>query len=101
MKAEYICAGQPVTLIFRLRQSGGPYILVRPPHSPTHTRDGARPGWTEKLLADRRVAIHVPYPVVSQDSCVGLECRVPGCCAGVPHCSDLPIRAGFAEDAFR
>jgi hypothetical protein len=29
MKAEYICAGQPVTLIFRLRQSGGPYITVR------------------------------------------------------------------------
>jgi hypothetical protein len=30
MKAEYICAGQPVTLIFRLRQSGGPYIPVCP-----------------------------------------------------------------------
>jgi hypothetical protein len=28
MKAEYICADQPVTLIFRLRQSGGPYIPV-------------------------------------------------------------------------
>jgi hypothetical protein len=30
MKAEYICADQPVTLIFRLRQSGGPYIPVSP-----------------------------------------------------------------------
>jgi hypothetical protein len=28
MKAEYICADKPVTLIFRLRQSGGPYIPV-------------------------------------------------------------------------
>jgi hypothetical protein len=28
MKAEYICADQPVTLISRLRQSGGPYIPV-------------------------------------------------------------------------
>jgi hypothetical protein len=26
MKAEYICADQPVNFIFRLRQSGGPYI---------------------------------------------------------------------------
>jgi hypothetical protein len=26
MKAEYICADQPVDFIFRLRQSGGPYI---------------------------------------------------------------------------
>jgi hypothetical protein len=25
-KAEYICADHPVTFIFRLRQSGGPYI---------------------------------------------------------------------------
>ena len=29
-KAEYICADQPVTFIFRLRQSGGPYIPVCP-----------------------------------------------------------------------
>jgi hypothetical protein len=28
MKAVYICADQPVTLILRLRQSGGPYIPV-------------------------------------------------------------------------
>jgi hypothetical protein len=28
MKAEYICADQPVNFIVRLRQSGGPYILV-------------------------------------------------------------------------
>ena len=28
MKAEYICADQPVTLIFRLRQRGGPYMPV-------------------------------------------------------------------------
>src|SRR5215471_4113412 len=27
-KAEYICADQTATLIFRLRQSGGPYIPV-------------------------------------------------------------------------
>jgi hypothetical protein len=25
-KAEYICADQPVTLTFRLRQGGGPYM---------------------------------------------------------------------------
>ena len=28
MKTEYICADQPANFIFRLRQSGGPYILV-------------------------------------------------------------------------
>ena len=27
-KAEYICADQPVTLTFRLRQGGGPYMPV-------------------------------------------------------------------------
>ena len=26
IKAVYICADQPVTIIFRLRQGGGPYI---------------------------------------------------------------------------
>ena len=40
MKAEYICADQPVTLIFRLRQSGGPYIPVSP--STRHDRQGDR-----------------------------------------------------------
>ena len=30
-KAEYICADHPVTFVFRLRQSGGPYIPVGRP----------------------------------------------------------------------
>src|ERR1700728_2106937 len=30
-KAEYICADQPVTLTFRLRQGGGPYKWDGPP----------------------------------------------------------------------
>jgi len=34
-KAEYICADQPVTFIFRLRQGGGPYI----PGCPSSTRN--------------------------------------------------------------
>jgi hypothetical protein len=29
-KAGYICADHPVTFVFRLRQSGGPYIPVGP-----------------------------------------------------------------------
>jgi hypothetical protein len=31
IKAVYICADQPVTIIFRLRQSGGPYIVLAHP----------------------------------------------------------------------
>ena len=36
MKAEYICADQPVHFIFRLRQSGGPYIPVCPSFARIH-----------------------------------------------------------------
>src|SRR5271165_458131 len=32
-KAEYICADQPVTLTFRLRKGGGPYIPDGPPRT--------------------------------------------------------------------
>jgi len=42
-KAEYICADQTVTLIFRLRQSGGPYIPVRP-RFPSYLLDDGKRG---------------------------------------------------------
>jgi hypothetical protein len=47
MKAEYICADQPVTLIFRLRQSGGPYIPVCPStdRNKDRERDRKPPCW--------------------------------------------------------
>jgi hypothetical protein len=53
MKAEYICADQPVTLIFRLRQSGGPYIPVCRYPNFTCVND-ARPSATYGLAGRQR-----------------------------------------------
>ena len=64
MKAEYICADQPVTLIFRLRQSGGPYIPVctssaqNRRQAPRLPRVGLRPAPSSRCLS------HLPRAVV-------------------------------------
>ena len=59
-KAEYICADQPVNFIFRLRQSGGPYIPVTPSsrHNPETCRGqhanlkplGCTPLWKPRCI---------------------------------------------------
>ena len=54
-KAEYICADQPVTLIFRLRQSGGPYIPVWPSSAQPETLRSCRERYQTSISsADRQ-----------------------------------------------
>jgi hypothetical protein len=74
-KAEYICADQPVTLIFRLRQSGGPYIPVCPSETKLLARRlHQRQLWwagtviaTTVGVADRRPEANLASPILWSD----------------------------------